>query len=150
MDYPKYISHKEVSAAKIAAIDPGADGSLTLHLEGGFDNVVIPHQDVKHKPQPEAGWYLIRYADGYVSFSPEDVFEEGYTLLQDPGVAEVTGVASIANDASTGIEALPVPLGAEANEHQTGIPDEALPGPEHVTVNEVQETSTAEPPAVVA
>lgn len=70
MNYPKYVSHKEVSAAKISEVDPGADGSLTLHLEGGFDNVVISHHDRRHKPVPEKGWYLVQYADGYISFSP--------------------------------------------------------------------------------
>jgi hypothetical protein len=87
MEYPKYVSHKEVSAAKITEVDPGADGSLTLHLEGGFDNVVILHHERKNKPQPAPGWYLVRYADGYVSFSPAKQFEEGYTLIVPNGDA---------------------------------------------------------------
>lgn len=81
MEYPRYVSHKEVSAAKISEVDPGADGSLTLHLEGGFDNVVMSHHDRRHKPVPEKGWYLVRYEDGYFSFSPAAQFEQGYTLL---------------------------------------------------------------------
>jgi hypothetical protein len=80
MNYPKYLSHKEVSAAKIAAVDQGADGSITVHLEGGFDSVTISHHDRKHKPAPEKGWYLVQYSDGYISFSPAAAFEEGYAL----------------------------------------------------------------------
>lgn len=82
MDYPKYQSHKEVSAAKITAVDAGADGSLTIHLEKPFDNVIIAHEHMKRKPQPEAGWYLVVYADGYISFSPGSAFEEGYTRVE--------------------------------------------------------------------
>jgi hypothetical protein len=81
MNYPKYLSHKEVSAAKISAVDLGADGSVTVHLEGGFDNVVITHHDRKHKPEPVVGGYLVQYSDGYISFSPAAAFEEGYALV---------------------------------------------------------------------
>ena len=32
--------------------------------------------------QPQVGGYYVVYApDGYASFSPADVFEEGYTLV---------------------------------------------------------------------
>jgi hypothetical protein len=92
MNYPKYLSHKEVSAAKIAAVDHGADGSITVHLEGGFDSVVISHHDRKHKPAPEKGWYLVQYSDGYISFSPAAAFEEGYALVGED-VALVDGIA---------------------------------------------------------
>jgi hypothetical protein len=90
MEYPKYACHKEVSAAKIAGVEHGADGSLTLHLEGGFDNVVFSHEEMKRKHKPEAGWYLIVYADGFKSFSPATAFEQGYTLSSDP----MSGAAS--------------------------------------------------------
>lgn len=94
MEYPKYVSHKEVGAVKIASVDRGADGSVTLYLEGGFANVIVTHHDLKHKPVPEAGWYLIQYADGYLSFSPASQFEAGYTLqeqvvsVEDPTKSE--------------------------------------------------------------
>jgi hypothetical protein len=83
MNYPQYQSHKTVSAAKISAVDHGADGSITVHLEGGFDNVVISHHDKKHKPEPVVGGYLVVYSDGYTSFSPAKAFDEGYTLVSD-------------------------------------------------------------------
>jgi hypothetical protein len=96
MEYPRYISHKTVSAVKIAAVDNGADGSVTLHLEGGFDNVVISHHNKKHKPEPEVGGYLVLYADGYFSFSPARPFEEGYTLVEDTPLVEDTRAKELA------------------------------------------------------
>jgi hypothetical protein len=80
MEYPRYVSHKEVSAARIASVDPGADGSLILHLEGGFDNVILSHHERMNKPAPSPGWYLVQYDGGHVSFSPRLVFEAGYSL----------------------------------------------------------------------
>lgn len=102
MNYPKYLSHKEVSAAKIAAVDQGADGSITVHLEGGFDNVVISHHDRKHKPAPEKGWYLVQYSDGYISFSPAAAFEEGYALAPSE---RISGSPQHLVDAQTAREA---------------------------------------------
>ena len=34
-----------------------------------------------HKHKPYVGGYYVVYADGYKSFSPADVFENGYTKL---------------------------------------------------------------------
>ena len=84
MEYPKYVSHKEVGAVKIRRVDKGSDGSITVHLEGGFDAVTVPHAQRNHKPHPEVGWYLVQYADGYISFSPAKAFEEGYTAVAEP------------------------------------------------------------------
>lgn len=80
LDYPDYISHKEVSAVRIELIDKRDDGGLTLHLVSGFEDVVVSAEDRKGRPSPEAGWYLIIYSEGYMSFSPAKAFEEGYTL----------------------------------------------------------------------
>jgi len=91
MEYPKYVSHKEVGAVRIASVDPGADGSLILHLEGGFDNVVIAHHERMNKPSPSPGWYLVQYEGGHVSFSPRLVFEAGYTL-KSTGLTEADGL----------------------------------------------------------
>lgn len=89
--YPRYKSHKEVEAFKIADINWDADiaknqnretdGSATLIPE---DNNLNPHKVTaeyikKHKPQ--IGGYWVRYADGYESWSPARQFEEGNTLM---------------------------------------------------------------------
>jgi hypothetical protein len=75
-DYPDYISHKEVSAAKIESIDWPENGTMVLHLDG-FEEP-FTSEPSEGKPKPEVGWYLIVYSDGYTSFSPAKAFEEGY------------------------------------------------------------------------
>jgi len=81
MNYPKYKCHKEVSAVKITGVEHGADGSMTLHLADGFDNVLFSHEEMKRTRRPEAGWYLIIYSDGFKSFSPAKAFEDGYAPI---------------------------------------------------------------------
>jgi hypothetical protein len=49
-------------------------------LDNG-DNVRVDRHFVK-KHDPESGGYLVRYADGYMSFSPAAAFEGGYTQVE--------------------------------------------------------------------
>lgn len=87
MGYPQYLSHKQVGAAKISVVEFGADGSVVVYLIG-FPKVVLSHEDRRNKPVPEAGNYLVQYADGYISFSPAKAFEEGYTpVIPNPAPA---------------------------------------------------------------
>jgi len=84
---PRYRCHKEVWALKIKEITdptiPGneSDGSLMLHVEGdGYAPILVGREYVRrHSPKP--GGYYVVYKDGYVSWSPADAFEEGYTLI---------------------------------------------------------------------
>jgi hypothetical protein len=86
-EMPRYKCHKEVWALKIAdVIDPTkpgneSDGSRLLTVaDKGFDTIRVPADYVrKHNPQP--GGYYVVYKDGYKSFSPADVFEDGYTKV---------------------------------------------------------------------
>jgi hypothetical protein len=104
---PLYQCHKKVWALKIAAIETVEHGCICSNpnlpradcdscgsaehrqsLEGaeitpadpGFApfRVTVGYVE-KHKPQ--VGGYFVQYADGYKSFSPAQVFEEGYTLI---------------------------------------------------------------------
>lgn len=87
---PKYKCHKEVWALKIksisfddieeksisvneeiATITPEEEGYAPFRVSFGYCN--------KHNPQ-KGGYYVV-YKDGYQSFSPADVFEEGYSLV---------------------------------------------------------------------
>jgi len=53
-----------------------------LELDGVKKLVdVSSFQISKHNPQ--IGWYYVVYEDGYVSFSPPDAFEGGYTLIEN-------------------------------------------------------------------
>jgi predicted dehydrogenase len=83
---PKYVSHKEVWALKIEAVqfvgpngecEPEDSTSVIMHFEGPFG----PRQETTvDRPKPEVGWYMVQYEDGYISFSPAAQFEAGYTL----------------------------------------------------------------------
>lgn len=83
---PKYRSHKEVWALKIARVEhAGCDTTtdenqiVVVH----FDDGVFASQkfNLHGKPTPEAGWYMVQYEDGYTSFSPTEAFEGGYTRI---------------------------------------------------------------------
>lgn len=69
-----YRCHKEVTAAKITAINGEMlefAEMLPVHAE--------PDWIARHKP--EVGGYLVRYEDGYHSFSPAKAFEAGYSEI---------------------------------------------------------------------
>lgn len=89
-ELPKYRSHKIVWALKIAAISQGPDGSLSISpAEDGYAPFIVPAKFVpKHRDGvPEVGWYWVRYANDYESFSPAKAFEEGYTRVDQQQIA---------------------------------------------------------------
>jgi hypothetical protein len=86
-EMPKYKCHKEVHALKIAEIRdttvPGneSDGSrLIVPADEGFAPFRV-HRDYMFKHKPQVGGYYVVYADGYISFSPAEAFEDGYTRI---------------------------------------------------------------------
>ena len=88
-EMPRYKSHKEVWALKIANIerhnerDPNAetDGSALLTpCEEGYAPIRVD-QAYMRKHQPQVGGYYVVYKDGYKSFSPAEAFEDGYTRV---------------------------------------------------------------------
>ncbi len=90
VEMPRYRSHKEVHALKIAQVDlcedrPSArtetdDGAMITPVEDGYAPFMVNRGYVnRHDPKP--GGYYIVYQDGYKSFSPAEAFEAGYTLV---------------------------------------------------------------------
>lgn len=95
--WPQYQSHKVVSALKIAGFKgtgQGAELSFASvdhgptpgqpedaeHVWTHYDPLVVdPAFLAKHNPT--VGDYVVRYADGYLSVSPAEVFDAGYTPL---------------------------------------------------------------------
>lgn len=85
---PKYQSHKQVWALKIAdltkpalAVNEEWDGTMYIHPE---ENGYAPFPvsgDYMRKHEPKVGGYYVVYADGYKSWSPAEAFESGYTRL---------------------------------------------------------------------
>lgn len=78
-DMPVYRSHKLVQAAPIisaTAIDHQA--SVVVRL-GNIEVEYIVPGSVFARGWPVAGDYLVKYRDGYLSWSPKKEFEDGYT-----------------------------------------------------------------------
>jgi hypothetical protein len=83
---PAYRSHKKVWALKITSVeDNGTDTTteenpiVTVH----FDSPFAPQRfNLRGKPTPAPGWYMVQYEDGYTSFSPAEAFESGYTRIE--------------------------------------------------------------------
>lgn len=91
-EMPRYRSHKEVWALKIAAIEFDADkaradgnretdGTATITpVEPGYAPFAVDAAYVR-KHEPKAGGYYVAYSGGYKSWSPADAFEAGYTRV---------------------------------------------------------------------
>lgn len=80
-EMPRYKCHKTVRAVKIGAVTENVDGSRTLvPTDEDFAAFDVNVEYVrKHDPIP--GGYFVAYEDGYLSFSPGEVFEAGYTRI---------------------------------------------------------------------
>lgn len=87
IEMPRYKCHKEVWAPKIADIkdptEPGSesDGSrIIVPADAGFAPFLVKRGYVQ-KQKPKIGGYYVVYADGYKSYSPAKVFDEGYSRI---------------------------------------------------------------------
>ena len=91
-EMPRYQSHKQVWALKIASIEhlPNPDTSgnsasasygaiITPEDEGYGPFEVSDEYVMRHKPEP--GGYFVVYQGGYKSWSPAEAFENGYKRL---------------------------------------------------------------------
>jgi len=77
---PLYNCHKQVRALKIARIEREEAGGAVIFPEEEEFAPFRVNPDFMNKHQPKAGGYFVAYKDGYISFSPAEAFEEGYTL----------------------------------------------------------------------
>lgn len=79
--FKEFKCHKVVSAFKIGGIEPSENTSTSVNLLNEEGTVFpIPKEWVK-KRDPAVGGYVVRYSDGYISFSPSEAFEEGYSEI---------------------------------------------------------------------
>lgn len=87
---PRYKSHKDVWALKIASVHrltehdaEGRDilmGAELMFVDPAYlPRTVSPAYVMKHDPRPNT--YYVVYADGYESCSPAKAFEEGYARI---------------------------------------------------------------------
>ena len=79
-DLPQYQCHKIVKGSKIIDMELQAAGGALVKLEDKEEPVVLM-ADFFLRFKPAVGAYLVVYEDGYVSVSPTDAFESGYTRI---------------------------------------------------------------------
>lgn len=82
---PRWRSHKVVEAAMICWLDPQAAPIRWVDVmpdqsTGEKIRVDVP-ANFSARGVPSVGDYLVRYEDGYLSWSPNKAFEEGYARL---------------------------------------------------------------------
>jgi hypothetical protein len=82
-EMPKYRSHKEVWALKIAAAEVNLDGSVTIAPADKGYAVFTTRTTFgeRFKGDDNDPGYYIAYRDGYKSWSPSSEFEDGYTRI---------------------------------------------------------------------
>lgn len=80
-EMPLYQCHKQVRALQVKEVKLHKDGAVEVDVvEEGFAPVIVTAEWFgKHKPV--SGGYLVRYGDGYLSFSPQTAFETGYNRI---------------------------------------------------------------------
>jgi hypothetical protein len=80
--FARYRSHKVVEAAAIASAEFNEDGSGKVALHDGTI-VEVPAGFKRPNTEPrmnaDGGDVLVRYDDGYLSWSPRAKFTENYT-----------------------------------------------------------------------
>lgn len=82
-DYPHWKSHKIVQAFQIAQINHAPDGGAALSPADTKLASVQVNADWVKKHNPQVGGFYVIYGDGYASYSPEQAFIDGYSLLPD-------------------------------------------------------------------
>lgn len=76
---PLYQCHKRVRAAKIIHETRKGPGGIEIITDSGF--IFNTSKQFVEKHALRIGDYLVQYEDGYMSVSPAEVFNKGYTKL---------------------------------------------------------------------
>ncbi len=88
-EMPRYKSHKTVWALKIKSIAFDSDKARETNRETDGSAIITPEEEgyapfkvdsaYLRKHNPQVGGYYVVYDGGYKSWSPADVFIDGYT-----------------------------------------------------------------------
>lgn len=84
IEMPKYKCHKEVWALKISAIEFEEDGRAKVAFTDSAYAPVLSPQGYRERfkgSEEDLGYYVV-YEGGYVSWSPTEAFESGYSLIE--------------------------------------------------------------------
>ena len=84
-ELPQYKCHKVVRAGKISTVVTDLDKKLLEFRVVGIKQPFGFPENMYRMRSVKAGDYLVVYEDGYVSYSPADVFEAGYSKLPPLG-----------------------------------------------------------------
>lgn len=79
---------KTVQAVKIVRITGFIDGGAEIFYGSTLIDRLEVTKEYMDKHNPQVGGYYVKYADGYESWSPAKVFEEGYIEMEEE-VAQV-------------------------------------------------------------
>lgn len=78
-----YQCHKVVRAAQIESIAAPRGECRAFLLVECDEPLFVPTACTRFAAAREGG-YVVAYSDGYVSYSPKDVFEAGYDVIDAP------------------------------------------------------------------
>ena len=107
MTFKKYKSHKIVEATKIVSYEEAFDDTNNLLYYILTDNEHNIHEAsanlfARGKPKDDY-FYLVKYDDNYISWSPKEAFENGYIETQDntdtPTTEGIKGYTPVSLDA---------------------------------------------------
>jgi hypothetical protein len=79
VELPRFVSHKEVQALEIGHIEGEATMGATVYFKDEQFGSLYCEAKMFARYVPQPGDFLVFYADGYKSFSPQAAFVEGYT-----------------------------------------------------------------------
>ena len=85
-DMQSYQCHKIVSAGQINSIvsHPVMEGAVCCVVDINFTDGTAFRTNGKfiERHKPELHGYIVKYNDNYVSYSPKEAFEDGYSLIE--------------------------------------------------------------------
>jgi len=141
---PEYKCHKVVKAAQIESFykQPGDETHILVAYEtpdGPCNATIITDYDWLSRHKPQTGGYIVEYEDGYLSYSPKKVFEEGYLrsdFIIDECESLEKAVKAHEEDFESGSPGVirriedPMSLRMDEIERQVGLLSEAAYSPE--------------------
>lgn len=78
---PRYKCHKEVHALQIKRVVCNEDGSVDIiPQDERYARFTVSADQARNHNWSGGGYYVV-YDDGYVSWSPQQAFEEGYAKI---------------------------------------------------------------------
>ena len=78
----RWKSHKIVEAERITQCFETSGQPVLGTADGEQHEVTVDWLSARCGSHDPIGGYLVRYADGYLSWSPATAFEEGYTEVE--------------------------------------------------------------------